>query len=249
MLVGTSRQHEDHDDPKEKSRSGVLPPSFKTVNENPEQPTYAHQKSASECHESVFTTLRRFARPRTALKRCELCSVALSAEHRHMLEISGGRIVCACDPCAFRFPAVIEGRFRLIPRDVRSLPDLHLTDFEWESLSLPINLVFFFHSTPEKRTKAMYPSPAGATESLLPLHAWDSLVSQNLSLARMEPDVEALLVNRVGAKREHYLAPIDVCFELVGLIRVHWRGLTGGETVWEKIDQFFSRLEREAVPV
>ena len=95
----------------------------------------------------------------------------------------------------------------------------------------------------------MYPSPAGATESLLPLHAWDSLVAQNLSLARMEPDVEALLVNRVGTKREHYLAPIDVCFELVGLIRVHWRGLAGGEIVWEEIDKFFSRLQTAADPV
>lgn len=94
----------------------------------------------------------------------------------------------------------------------------------------------------------MYPSPAGATESLLPLNAWDSLVAQNLSLTRLEPDVEALLVNRVGSKREHYLAPIDVCFELVGLIRLHWRGLAGGEIVWEKIDQFFSRLQREAHP-
>jgi len=166
-----------------------------------------------------------------------------------MLEISNGQIVCACDSCALRFQAVVEGRFRLIPRDVLSLPELNWTDIEWESLALPINLAFFFHSTPENRTKAMYPSPAGATESLLPLNAWDSLVARNLALARMEPDVEALLVNRVGTKREHYLAPIDVCFELVGLIRVHWRGLSGGEIVWGEIDKFFSRLQMDARPV
>ena len=80
----------------------------------------------------------------------------------------------------------------------------------------------------------MYPSPAGATESLLPLKAWNSLVANNLVLARMEPDVEALLANRVETKREYYLAPIDVCFELVGLIRVHWRGLAGGDLVWAR---------------
>ncbi|MBV9642828.1 MAG: hypothetical protein JO334_04575 [Verrucomicrobia bacterium] len=165
-----------------------------------------------------------------------------------MLEITTGQIVCACDSCGLRFPTALEGRFRLIPREVRSLPELYWTESEWESFAIPINLAFFFHSTPEKRTKAMYPSPAGATESLLPLNAWDSLVAQNLSLTRLEPDVEALLVNRVGSKREHYLAPIDVCFELVGLIRLHWRGLAGGEIVWEKIDQFFSRLQREAHP-
>jgi Family of unknown function (DUF5947) len=198
-------------------------------------------------HETVFTTLRRFARPRVvAPKRCELCSVGLAAEHRHLLEMSNGQIVCACDSCAFRFQAVLDGRFKLIPRDVRSLPDLDLTDVEWERLALPINLAFFFRSTPENKTKAMYPSPAGATESLLPLQAWDSLVASNPALVPLEPDVEALLVNRVGTKREYYLAPIDVCFELVGLIRVHWRGLAGGEIAWEEIDKFFSRLQMQS---
>jgi hypothetical protein len=142
----------------------------------------------------------------------------------------------------------LDGRFKLIPREVHALPDLHLTDLEWESLALPINLAFFFHSTPENRMKAMYPSPAGATESLLPLNAWDSLVENNVALARMEPDVEALLANRVETKREYYLAPIDVCFELVGLIRVHWRGLAGGDLVWGEIEKFFSRLQMESSP-
>ena len=165
-----------------------------------------------------------------------------------MLEMSNGQIVCACDSCALRFQSVLDGRFKLIPREVHALPDLHLTDLEWESLALPINLAFFFYSTPENRMKAMYPSPAGATESLLPLKSWNSLVGNNVPLARMEPDVEALLVNRVETKREYYLAPIDVCFQLVGLIRVHWRGLAGGDLVWGEIEKFFSRLQMESSP-
>ena len=56
------------------------------------------------------------------------------------------------------------------------------------------------------------------------------------------PDVEALLVNRVGASRDHYLVPIDLGFRLAGLIRIHWRGLSGGAEVWEEIGQFFDRL-------
>lgn len=196
--------------------------------------------------ETVFTTLRRFAKPRAAVRRCELCSVGLAAEHRHLLEMSVAQIVCACDSCALRFQSVMDGRFKLIPRDVRFLPELNFTDLEWESLALPINLAFFFQSSPGNQMKAIYPSPAGATESLLPLKAWDSLVANNITLARMEPDVEALLVNRVDSKREYYLAPMDVCFELVGLIRLHWRGLAGGEIVWGEIDQFFSRLRRQS---
>jgi Family of unknown function (DUF5947) len=196
--------------------------------------------------ETVFTTLRRFVRSRVAIKRCELCSVGLAKEHRHMLEMSAAQIVCACDSCALRCQSVVNGRFKLIPREVHFLPELIFTDVEWESLALPINLAFFFQNSPGNQLKAMYPSPAGATESLLPIKAWDSLVANNVTLARMEPDVEALLVNRVGSKREYYLAPIDVCFELVGLIRVHWRGLSGGEIVWGEIDQFFSRLQMQS---
>ena len=198
-----------------------------------------------------FSTLRRFAqgRKQPAQERCELCSVGLFPEHRHLLEIASHKIVCACDPCALRFENVVEGRFKLIPRDVRSLPQFHLTDAQWEDLALPIDLAFLVYSTPAKKMLALYPSPAGATESLLPLPAWESLVSDNPALGRMEADVEALLVNRVGENRLYYLAPIDVCFELVGLMRTHWRGLSGGEEVWREIGAFFSRLEERARPV
>jgi hypothetical protein len=218
------------------------------MSEHVEERSFADQKFALGQRETLFTTLRRFAQPRAPMERCELCSVGLASEHRHMLEMSNGRIVCACDSCALRFQTVLDGRFKLIPRDVYSLPGFNLTDLEWESLALPIDLAFFFQSTSQNKTKAMYPSPAGATESLLPLKAWGSLVAGNPVLTQMEPDVEALLVNRVETKREYYLAPIDVCFELIGLIRVHWRGLAGGEMVWAEIDKFFSRLQIASRP-
>ena len=89
---------------------------------------------------------------------------------------------------------------------------------------------------------AMYPSPAGATESLLPLTAWETLAANNPALHQMQPDVEALLVNRVGDKRTYFIAPIDKCYELVGTIRAHWKGLSGGEEVWREIDGFFAQL-------
>ena len=63
---------------------------------------------------------------------------------------------------------------------------------------------------------AYYPGPAGATESLLPLDAWEALVSQNPPLQKLQPDVEALLVNRAGKARNYFIAPIDKCYELVG---------------------------------
>ena len=87
------------------------------------------------------------------------------------------------------------------------------------------------------------PSPAGATESLLPLSSWQQIAANNPVLASMEDDVEALLVNRTHQENpQYFLAPIDECFKLVGLIRGRWRGLSGGVEVWQEIQQFFNGL-------
>ena len=222
---------------------------FESVNAHLEQCLCPTSSSPAGRPESVFRTFRRFNRARRGKKHCELCDICLHEDHRHLFEISNGRIVCACDACALRFQTVNEGRFKLIPRSIRSLPELDFDDNVWEKLALPINLAFFFRSSVEGKIKAIYPSPAGATESLLSLNAWDSLVDKNVVLAHMEPDIEALLVDRVGTKREYFLAPIDVCFELVGLIRMHWRGLAGGEVVWSEVDRFFARLQADSRPI
>ncbi|MEP6604332.1 MAG: DUF5947 family protein, partial [Spartobacteria bacterium] len=197
---------------------------------------------------SSFAALRRLAKPaqQPLLERCELCNLVLPPVHRHLLDMTSRQVACSCDPCALLFQNAVGGKFKLIPRDARALPDFHMTDGEWGSLALPIDLAFFFYSTPSEKMAAMYPSPAGPTESLLPLSSWQVLVSQNPLLQSMEADVEALLVNRAGASREYFLAPIDKCYELVGTIRMHWRGLSGGEDVWREIEKFFSTLRSQA---
>lgn len=198
-----------------------------------------------------FATLRRFAVARAATvpqERCELCSVALAPQHRHLLEVANRKILCACDACALRFQAVADGRLKLIPRDAFALPDFQLDDATWEGLALPINLAFFFFHSPSKKMTALYPSPAGATESLLPLASWQQFAADIPALRDMEPDVEALLVNRVTT-RDYYIVPIDLCFELVGLIRAHWRGFSGGEAAWREIEGFFKRLSQCAQPL
>lgn len=100
----------------------------------------------------------------------------------------------------------------------------------------------------------MYPSPAGATESLLSLEAWSEIANSNPAIAKMESDVEALLVNRIGhargfTKAEYYVLPVDQCFRLVGLIRSHWRGFSGGTEVWQKIGEFFAGLRANAIVI
>src|SRR5258708_20838119 len=220
------------------------------MSQNPNWPGFTGESSQGDGQGgSLIKTLRRFRQPRTTPERCELCNVGLSPNHRHVLEMSKTRIVCTCDPCALRFQDVVGGRFKLIPRDIWDLPQFSLSDVEWENLALPISLAFFFYSTPDKKMQALYPSPAGATESLLPLAAWISLAERNSRLRSLQSDVEALLVNRIGTKRQYYVVPIDVCFELVGLIRVHWRGLSGGDAVWQQVEGFFARLSANARPL
>ena len=196
-------------------------------------------------HESAFKTLQRYAQPRADAEQCEFCSVTLGAGHRHLLEAATGKIICVCEPCGLRFENV-QGRWRLIPRDARALPEFQMTDEQWEALALPIHLAFFFQSSAAGKVVAMYPGPAGATESLLPLSGWEALADANPALSELAPDVEALLVNRLGKTPEYFVAPIDRCFELVGLIRLHWRGFFGGEKVWQEIEGFFQNLRASA---
>jgi hypothetical protein len=80
----------------------------------------------------------------------------------------------------------------------------------------------------------------------LTLDAWDDLARENPVLHALEPDIEALLVNRLGQARDHYRVSIDVCFTLVGLIRTQWRGLSGGAAVWDEINRFFAGLRERA---
>jgi hypothetical protein len=167
------------------------------------------------------------------------------------MEPAARRLLCACGPCAVLFADQATARYKRVPRRVRVLDDFRITDAQWDGLRLPIQLAFFYYSTPAARVTACYPSPAGATESLLELESWNDIVAANPVLATMEPDVEMLLANRVGPARgsgpaEYFLAPADQCFRLVGLIRTRWKGLSGGVDVWNDISAFFAELRSEA---
>jgi hypothetical protein len=194
----------------------------------------------------ALTSLRRFARPRPVRERCELCDANLADEHAHLVELASRRLLCACDACAILFSNQAAPRFRRVPRDVSFLANFRLSDVAWASLGLPIDLAFFLHSTAAGRVVALYPSPAGAIEAPVADEAWQTLLEDNPGLRTFEPDVEALLVNRVRQARECYRVGIDQCYKLVGLIRMHWRGLSGGQAVWEEIGRFFATLKERS---
>src|SRR5947209_3033513 len=199
-------------------------------------------------------TRKRELRPPT--EQCELCSTEIAANHRHLLELSRNALICVCIPCSILFgdPGAGQGKYRLVPSRYLKLTDFQMTDEQWDDLMIPVNMVYIFHSTSAQHVMAFYPSPAGAMESTLTQEGWDTLVSSNPILNELESDVEALLINRVQNRggesyREHYIVPIDTCYELVGLIRLKWKGLSGGEEVWKAIAEYFTDLRKKATPV
>jgi Family of unknown function (DUF5947) len=201
--------------------------------------------------ENSLGVLGRFVRRGPAIERCDLCGAALALDHQHVLEPGTGRLICACQACAILFGNQGKSRYLRVPRRILLLRDFQLTDGQWESLAIPINMAFFVRSVQKGRVVAYYPSPAGAIESTLPLDAWSEIANANPILVEMQPDVEALLVIRES--RDHqpaescsYLLPIDETYRLVGLIRSRWKGLSGGAEVWENVSSFLASLREKA---
>jgi hypothetical protein len=184
-------------------------------------------------------------------EQCELCSEPIPPGHRHLLDLHDRRLLCACRPCSILFDsqAAGGGHYRLVPDRSRFLVDFELPDALWQNFRIPVDLAFFFHSSAAGRVVAFYPSPLGATESLLELADWDELLMRNPALSSVEPDVEALLVNRTRDAREHWVVPVDRCYALVGVIRSRWKGFGGGTELWTEVDAFFDGLRRGARPV
>ena len=129
-----------------------------------------------------------------------------------------------------------------MPNRVEALRDFRISDAEWQALGLPVEMAWLFHSTPVGRPIAVHPGPAGATQSLVAPEAWKALVARTRSWRRSRPMSRRCYVNRTGGRRGYYRVPIDRCFELVGLIRTQWQGWSGGDAVWQAIDDYFVRL-------
>jgi hypothetical protein len=178
------------------------------------------------------------------IERCELCGDVIPSQHRHMLDLQSRELMCSCQACRILFDsgAAGGGHYRLVPDRRLRLVDFEMDDVAWEELRIPVDMAFFFFRTDAGRVVAYYPSPAGPTESLLELDAWQELERANPVLQELTPDVEALLVNRSRGARQYFLVSIEDCYSLVGLIRTRWRGLTGGREVWEEIEAFFEGL-------
>ena len=179
--------------------------------------------------------------------RCELCGADVAATHHHYVDVQSRRLSCSCRAC-WLLLASRDGResLRRVPDRYVTGPAFRLSAAQWDALQVPVATAFFIFNSAVNRTIAFYPSPAGPTESALPLAAWHDVQQSNPWVRTAAPDVEAILVRRHQRDGEHYeafIVPIDACYDLVGRIRVNWRGFDGGDAVQGEIDRFFSEVD------
>ena len=184
-------------------------------------------------------------------ERCEMCAAPIAdAQHSHVVNVSSRALLCTCRACYLLFTAENATlAYRAIPDRYLAFPSFAVTQQEWDELQIPVGIAFFFLNSQLGRTVAFYPSPAGATESQLPLGAWDDLVAANPALGTLVPDVEALLVRAGAGEYECFLVPIDACYELVGRLRSGWRGFDGGPDVRRSLAEFFAGIRAKSAVV
>jgi hypothetical protein len=199
----------------------------------------------------AVASLRGLAQPRPSappppdVDRCDLCGTTLASGHRHLLHLVERRIVCTCESCW----ALRSGDAEYRPAGSRTLwlPGLDVPDELWAAFQIPIGLAFFLESSTTGCVVALYPSPAGATESELHFSSWQRMVELNPVLDGLEPDVEGLIVNRLSSPRVYAIAPIDRCYALTGAVKAAWEGISGGAGVGPAVDAFLERVRLEAV--
>jgi Family of unknown function (DUF5947) len=184
-------------------------------------------------------------------ERCEMCATAIGEWHGHVVDIENRGLMCTCRPCALLFTqeGAGSGRYKAVPERYRYAANVPLAETTWDSMEIPVATAFFFSNSALGRTVAFYPSPAGATESLLSLEAWTGLLAAIPEFADLRADVEALLVYKGENGFEFFAVPIDACYQLVGLVRMHWQGFEGGEQAWAEIHKFFAGLREQSEEV
>jgi Family of unknown function (DUF5947) len=181
-------------------------------------------------------------------EKCELCATEVPAEHGHVADLETATLACACRACYLLFtqPAAGRGRYRAVPDRYLADPDRTLTVAQWDELEIPVGLAFFLKSSSADRITGFYPSPAGVTECILDLAAWERLTAEYPLLGTPEPDVEAALICRTDGGVGYFLVPVDACYELAGRMRLHWRGFDGGAEARASIDDFLATVRSRA---
>ncbi|OLZ11328.1 DUF5947 family protein [Sulfobacillus thermosulfidooxidans] len=182
---------------------------------------------------------------RTEEDVCEVCNRLIpQTGHRHLLRLQTGQVVCACQHCALLFDAPGQSQYQSIPTRIISLGRAMLDMEFWDRISSPVHLVGIVKRR-GGQAEIFYPSPAGAVSGGPISREFLTLPLQE-ALDTMSDEVEVLLFADLSGMTEGFLIPLDRFYELIGLLRLNWQGLSGGNDVSRRIRQFFDQLARQA---
>ena len=160
----------------------------------------------------VGSRLRSWPAPRTAEREaqehCDLCSEPIPPEHRHLLDLETRELRCACRRAACcstaRAPAAgtTPG-----PRPAAAAGRLRARRRAWEELRIPVDMAFFFHRARGRARRRLLPGADGRDRVAARAARLGGDRGRQPRARGMEPDVEALLVNRARGARDSWLVP------------------------------------------
>ncbi|HEX8868122.1 MAG TPA: DUF5947 family protein [Lentzea sp.] len=182
------------------------------------------------------------------VERCEMCGTPVASRHGHVVDVQRRALMCSCRACFLLFTThrAHRARYRAVPERHLRDPDHPVTAAQWADLEVPVGTAFLLRTS--TGATVFYPSPAGATERPLDTAVWNRLAVAHPLVTMAEPDVEAILFRRTERGAECFLVPIDVCYRLVGTVRLYWTGLDGGDQLHDHIDALFTEIRDKARP-
>lgn len=160
---------------------------------------------------------------------CPLCSADMELSSNHLFEVAIREVVTVCDDCALKYERLPGGPLKSIPRETRPLLDFRMPH-SISAIQFKGNVTFLFYSTATAKIMSICPTANGPVESTVSREIWKQLIEANPVLQEMRPDVEALLMTGNEDLREFFVAPIDVCYDLVKMFRKDWRDFLETDT-------------------
>jgi len=148
-------------------------------------------------------------------------------------------------PSSVETPVVLRSRkqWQGVPDRRRALPPLERGGLStWAAIGVPVQIAFVVMDDDGVPT-VRYPGPTGVTHADLGDLAWRDLLLETPELAKLEPEVEALLIRDRSDECTRHIVPIDDCFRLIALMQTSWVGITGGPDMWATVDRWFAELD------
>lgn len=180
-----------------------------------------------------------------------MCAAPLAGEEqRHLLDLIHHTFLSICNGCALAFGprGANAGTYRLVPTRHLALLDFQGTNELGTGPERWGKVAYLLRSSEAGRILILSLDPAGVRESTFDLECWRTLLKANPLLDSLEPDVEALLINRSAQPPSSYIVPIDTCSRLLGLLSRCQQNQKREQEIWEAIEAFFAEIQAEASP-